>query len=443
MFQHKDDHSSTFLLGRIGAPLIMLTMLLLAAGLVPLSHPRMTRKAEREVANFVEGSVELGSAVVTLLRGVTLRDLRITYPLDDGRRLMLFVHDLHIGYRPLRLLSNRTDLRLRLKRLADSLNAKIALNPAVAVGELFAAPDADALAVARTVSIKDLSFAITGSETANVFGEDLDIRCRISRGFPLKAQGGLRGKGLSVLGYRLDRPYLTFNASHSLLRIHRIDARLYDGRFRAGLIFHLTDNAIRDGNLRLQGVDLEKLYRSRPREIGRIAGIADLRLKFKPCILHQDSIFGSGYFEGRNITLDGIPILKTAVVASSFPFLKRTDFEHIRGPITLTPQGVQCDSLEGWGSSLDMDVNGLVRFNADFDFEVLGTLNSAYTDSVPPLIWQAMLPDSSGNRCFACRISGTFHHPFVSIDRAVRRRAVRGAIRSFGRNLRSALGRGD
>lgn len=420
----------------------MLAALVVLVGLVPFTHPRLTRKAEREMTDLLRCPVEAGSVVVTLLRGITITDLRVTHLHHDGRRITLKADDLRIGYRPMRVLALREGLRPRLKRLAATLLSRVPSNPADGLQALLDGVDSEILAAVRTTALRNATFAVTGPDRAGTTGEGLDLKLTFGRAVPLSARGRLRGAGLSVNGWGIEKPRLLFSATPSEIGIRRFDGQMYEGAIEAAAEIDLTKKALRSGKVDIEGIDLERLYETKPDKVGRIAGTADLAIELAPSALHPDSLRGAGSIESRDVRLDSIPLLNTIVIASAFPFLREVRFERLGGPIVLTPEGVYCDSLAGQGEPLDIRLTGWVRFEEGFDFDVLGTFGPAYADSVQSVVWHAMLPAPGDGRTFLCRVSGTFDYPLVSIDRSVRRRAVRGMLKSLGRNLRGAFGRG-
>jgi hypothetical protein len=352
--------------------------------------------------------------------------------------------ELRIGYRPLRVYSHRASLAPRLRRMATTMMAIDKLQkPSTALGILLDGPDTELLTAVRMLAAHDLSVSVTNRDTTTLHGKGLDMRLNFTRSLPIAVRGRVRGSHLWIDSWRIDKPGLHIRASASDVDLQNAVGRVYGGSLKAAANIEPAAGTIRDGTIRLENVDLERLYESRAATIGRIAGTADITLTLSPSALHRDSLHGEGRLECRDVTLDSIPPLNTIVIASSFPFLRQTHFERIRGRIQLAREGVYCDSLEGRGVPLDMLLTGWMRSDEGFDFQVLGTFAPHFADSVSSIVWNAMHPTENDGRTFLCTVSGTFYHPRVSVDRSVRRRAVRGVFKTIGQNLRNAFGGGD
>jgi hypothetical protein len=371
---------------------------------------------------------------------VELEQVHIEQTLPRGRRLKAEADRITVGYHPRKAFANR-------KRLIEQSRSLItSIFDALENGELGRLDETiGSRRYPLTRALKRLDFqGLTGE-----IHEPGDTLARFDHCDLQLTIDAFRARTFSVVGrsiewglLQLERARARGTIEHGRAVIERLKGNMFDGRLAMELSADLTSRRIESGAIDIRDIDLERLYQARGAAHGRIEGRFDCFLQFAPSVFHADSLQGTGRFKATGVVLDEIPLLKTIVVSSAFPFLSTMHLRSAEGNLVLDSGRVACADVVARGEPIDLTLSGWCLPDGEFRYEVLGTFPKRFEDSIDVFVWNAMLPAEHDKRSFICTISGTFDSPRTVVDGSIRKRAVRNVFQSLTGSLKQAFGNG-
>ncbi|MBD3391790.1 MAG: hypothetical protein GF418_07000 [Chitinivibrionales bacterium] len=424
----------------IGAALL-LVIGIIAAGFIPFSNPGLVEKTEAILVRSGLDTCAVQGMGLSLWRGAVLTNVRCVKRFPGGGSLEIKAPRAGVSFRLLYILMHRKTFAGVLDQFFPSRRG---VPLSARRGRERGSRDYGEAAVLpgiRAVSLEGATCRMSsaGETPAELHG--LDLRAAIRAKLPVHIGIRVRGDTLAWGVWRIINPDVKAHYEDRQITVRKIGGAVYGGKLSGKCAIAAHRGVLLRGALAIKNVDLAEMYGASPGRDGTLSGTGDLSMTFSQCPLDADSLEGRGAFVLRRVTADRIPVLSSIVISLTVPQLSRLRFNSITGGISLENGIAMCPEVTGSGHPLDLDATGWVIENGYFEFDVTGTLESKYEDTLGSLAWNSLLPAENDRRMFSCRVTGTFDNPRVRLDSRITRRAMRNVFRNIGRDIRSAFKR--
>lgn len=436
-----DRHARMALSRGVVAALVSVVAVVVVAGLVPVRHSSFARAAEEALRRLGADSVSVGVVSVALWRGVALRDVFIEQRIDAKWRASVDAPKVRVSYRLLRavlmrkkcleVLERRGAAARRCKRQGNHLLRTLYEGTAVFDSLLPAC-----VSEARFSRVA-LRFTETGGSGVRCGG--LRGTIRVAKNSPYHIRADVTSDHADLYGLAASKIRGTVRLEGPVLVVEKLRADFLGGKIReANATVDLVRERIAEAFLDARNVRLGKFYSGFGAQTGTLRGRADLSLRLESSALHPDSLRGTGTFKLSRMVVKDVPVLQIIANITDVESLRQLSFRRVRGDVEVREGRAWSSGVQGIGHPISISANGWTMLRSGhFDYAVSGLFGKEYADSVPAIVWNAMLPADDDGREFRIQTSGTFQDPSVRLDRAMTRRAVRSVLKSVGQQFGS------
>jgi hypothetical protein len=413
--------------------ILTLIGLVIAAGFVPFSHPRLTARVRADLLAAGCDSCSIGRVTLTPFIGIGISELYVRKRVDASSRLAVTIPHLKADYRLVEILVNWPQFNAGVRQLVntelrpDRFNLTATLQRA----------DSLLFPYIWRFSCQDSRICQVQTSGLDTLGEDVSCYYVRTKEKPLTLQLGLDALKLHYGVFRLAQPSFEVEVRDGKVLAKKVTARIGDGRLRGVFDINLAQQAITSGSFSLKKIDLASLHGLSARKVGTVAGMGSLEGDLRPAPLCLPCTKARGTFNFHDVYVNRIPLLNTVTGKLCIPALQELTFKSLTGDFYLLDGQVACENVKARGEPMNIDASGWIEPAGYFRFKVEGTLAASFKPQVDPLIWSSMVEAKDGDRKFFCTFSGTFDDPTMTIDPQHTQRAVRNVLKLLGGELRN------
>jgi hypothetical protein len=221
-----------------------------------------------------------------------------------------------------------------------------------------------------------------------------------------------------------------------ILHVSTLTARVCDGFVQSTGSIDMPHDAINTWKVDYRGGNLEKLYALKQHHEGSLTGTCDLTMQVKPGPIEVDKLQGTVKVSMDTVRADELPVMKRVALLTSIMGFEHMRFSTIDGDFKIDKKRISTNNLSGTGYPLTLQAKGWVQPDTgSFNFNVKAIVAASYKDSLIPIIWNTLMPQPDGSRCFSLTIFGTEQSPNVSLEKDLAKRAINSIFESLGDKL--------
>ncbi len=414
--------------------LFVLLSLALLAGFVPFRLKAVETRMAREFATVGADSIIIDKIYLKLWQGAAVKGVRFSKVVENDIALKFYADQVSIRcnlvHLALAALVNEVP-----PFFADSLFQLITTKPAEGLNEVIQLLAEQNLC--KGVSAEKCSFILyqNGQNFFQVADATINLKKKGKAAFD--GSLGIHLLDVPVLA-RIENFEGDLSINEQQLHIENGKGTVFDGKLHLDTKINLSTSHLAGGHLRVDGLEMEKFCNFLEFKEGQLKGSVDFDLKFEKSVLLLDSLKGSGNATVSKVWAHELPLQKSIMVSFVSPKLTDLRFNKIKADYHLSDLRLNFNQLDAKGDLLDFSSQGWAALNGQLGINMEGELNKKVADQMSELVKASLEETKNGGRKFKCRISGTFVHPAIEVDKSIYGRAagnVLGNVKQGFRNL--------
>lgn len=413
-----------------------------ALGFYPLSSTHFVKRAKKLLKHAAIDSCTMDKVSLTLYSGVIIKNLHIHERVDAKKTVHAHLPEVKIDYRFFKVVPRWKKSKAALKNrfLAKANKSKSrGKGNSTALPTLYnntIKPSLLLLSCIKTVSLKGAAFHVDSLGTKVLEVSGLDCRVKVNQADSSRMKIKLSADTFQNTQVKVLQMRSKVSIDSSLCTVDRITGKVFNGTMKGALTLDLPKNRIVSGNIGLKDIYLEKMYRSRRDETGTMSGRCNFSMVLDPGVADLGALEGRGTFAMRDVSMNELPALKKFVRLTDLTSLFHLTFKKLQGDFVIKDGKVTSDTITGEGKPISVNASGWFKQEkGKYNYKVKGLFDAEYKDSIPRIVWNALVPEEKGRRSFFCTVYGDEKSLSVSLEKRVMRRAINNAFEEFGKEM--------
>ncbi len=406
-----------------------------------------SQRTERLLRYAALDSCSAEKVSFSLFRGVRIKDLKIDEAIENGKTVSLKIPQLVILFRPIKLYSRWKTYkkgihrRFETKRHKRSSSGK-SLGILSDLYGLVKEHDRLLLPALKLISANGVEVSVdsVGIPLYSLTGGSCKIRIDKRDSSKIYLKGSVKNALIGALFFEKVHGKALLHGP--CVTVQKIKGNLLEGKFLGEGRCYFHTNKIGYCQIEAKQLSLEKAYALQSAQGGAMTGRADFTLHIDSSYAQIDSLRGKGFFTMSDVSLEKLPALVKFVRLTDLSSLFHLRFSEISGAIGFSHDTLSFDSINGEGEPVSVVSSGWYRpVKSRYNFAVKGIFQPHYQDSLPEIVWNALVAEEEGRRSFKCTVYGDQKSLNISLEKQVMRRALNNAFQNFGKELRSLFRR--
>lgn len=382
----------------------------------------------------------------TFFRGLIIKNLSIQEMIDTRRTLHAVIPELTVDYRIFKVIprwkKSKASLRNRfsnqaygIKKMGESDDKKKQNMLPVLYHSIIKSNNL-LLSCIKVIALKDASISVDSLGRNSIKLSGLDCKVQVNKDDSTRMKIKLSTDTFRNTRLEIVKMRVKMAIDSSQCTVSRIEGNVFNGKMKGAVTLDLQNNRINSGNIELKNIYLERIYRSGKDEKGSMFGRCDMSMKLDPGVADFNMLQGSGTFKMRNVSMNELPALKKFVRLTGLTSLFHLTFRHLQGDFIIRGDRVTSDRIKGEGKPISVSASGWFRQKkGKYNYKVKGVFDAEYKDSIPKIVWNALVPEEKDQRSFFCTVFGDDKSLNISLEKRVMRRAVNNAFKDFSKEI--------
>ncbi|MDR3011752.1 MAG: hypothetical protein LBU70_00865 [Chitinispirillales bacterium] len=428
---------------KISMLLLFFASIFVLVGFIPIRSDRLSRGAEKMLAEAGADSVSVGGISGTLFGGMRISNLCAYKRINANESYHIHVERIDVAsnlfWLAVTMPFHRSLFSSERDMFHDAYKSPLGFVGALCDYWMAAVPVKKIILRGASVSFTDKK-GLQGIAFSGISAKLSRVKKGIGTGTPRLVGSVTVAEAIIPTLAIVENFSAELDASAKTLGIGG-SGSIFGGELEASLILGLTaksdalisgmmnEYSIVGGNARIKGLDLGQYVVGTKFSPGSISGKLDLEAQLKPSRADIDSIEAEGSAVITNLVAVNLALQNTRAVNRLSGDLRTLRFSEVRSDIQFSGGRVNFREMVGIGGVLSFRSTGWIDFDGRLNHNFVGEFSPSFISALPRLIRNSFERTANGGGRFNCRITGTFHRPNVEIDRSMYNRAIRNVFR--------------
>ncbi|MCU0608786.1 MAG: AsmA-like C-terminal region-containing protein [Chitinispirillaceae bacterium] len=402
----------------------LVVLCIMMAGLVPLSHPRITAAVSALAKHTCADSCAIGDVKVTFWKGISLYNVTLAGKAGPGQSFSMTADNITVHCNCLILGLHAGKLRRIIRdelpalRILARTDRLMALKRALSTAKQIEAVT-DAAVANATVSVHSSSGPIIRLETMT--GEI------ILSGDPAnRMPGSLSAKKIIVdTTVILSQIQSDFSFDGKILVFSAFQATVFDGNLTGTATLNTETKRLSALSLSVTDADLYKCFQPGDTAEGHLHGTATLALSLDESPLVADSLRGRGTLSASHLIVTGFPIQRTLANMLVFPAVSDLKFSRFKADFSINAGKFLIKEAAAKGDSVSLKTAGWIGIDGQLNQKIECTLSPDCFQGITQLAQAALEGTRDGGGLFRLRVYGSMDNPKIELgDMTMLKKAV-------------------
>jgi hypothetical protein len=420
------------------ALLIVLVLTVVALGLIPFSHEKITRKVVELVKKNGVESCTIGKVRVTLWKGISLRDVAVAGRMGGTRSFKAKIHSVDIKANVALLWLKSGSIEANIKALRSKERAG-RTPPLGEVQALFST--IESLNYVKGITIDGAEVVIDERGKSIVKGSGISCDIYPLADGPASIRGMFEADSAAVAGRTvIKKASCKFSGGANAFAISGGQCGFLDGALQLDGTCNLKKESLSALTITFKNIDLKKVSRLIDLGGGVLAGRADCAFAFDSSAMAIDSLRGKGKFSAADFDIAEFTFQKSLGKMLAYPGVSHLHFKKFRADLTLKPKCTLEHSANGEGDSLNVKAAGWAKTDGMVNEKVECIISRAGVAALPPFAQRTLEETPAGGRVLRFKIYGRIDNPKFEIDsKVILQKAVKNMFDDVRNNLQQWL----